>query len=129
MSVDADTVRCSSSPKHLLKWQERRGKRRRVEAAAVSKSTSLTIFHRQLDTVFHHNGWKAQGNAIHLHVILQGQSAGILHSVPSGVTYQVIVWTLKVCYGDIRLAAAYGSQFKSRTQLSGKSVQEFASAV
>jgi hypothetical protein len=29
----------------------------------------------------------------------------------------------------VSVAAAYGSQFKSRTELGGESVQEFASAV
>jgi hypothetical protein len=120
MSVDADTVECSSRPEDLRSVGVIP---RRVEV------TYLRVFHLQFDIVAHLNCWKVNGSAVHLHIILQGQVADVRHSVPSGVTYQIIVATSKVCYGDSQLAAAYGSQFKSRTHLSGESIQEFAFAI
>jgi hypothetical protein len=62
---------------------------------------------------------------MHLHTIMLGQAADILHSV---LAYEDIVWAPKGHCGDQWLVAAYWSH-KARIQLSCKSLQEFAAVV
>jgi hypothetical protein len=84
----------------------------------------------QFEVAAVHKKWISKEKAAHLlAVLLQGQAANVVHSVPPGATNEDIVGALIGRYGDHKLAAAYRAQMKARTQLIGKSLQEFAAAV
>lgn len=61
--------------------------------------------------------------------MLEGQAAGILHTVPTEARYDDIVGALRDRFGNHQVAAAYRSQLNTRVQISGETLQEFAAAL
>jgi alcohol dehydrogenase class IV len=66
--------------------------------------------------------WTSSIKATHLLAALQGQALDIPHGVPKEVTYEETVEALEDCFGYQRMATAYHSQLKTRTQHIGKSL-------
>jgi hypothetical protein len=60
--------------------------------------------------------------------ILQVQAVDMLHSIPTEARYKDINEVLKGRYGEHQLPIENHSQLKARTQLIGKSLQQFASS-
>jgi hypothetical protein len=50
-------------------------------------------------------------------------------SIPASQTYKNISRVLEGRYGDHKLGASYQSQLKAKTQLSSKSLEEFAASI
>jgi hypothetical protein len=70
-----------------------------------------------------HSNW-----ATNLFAVLQGQAADVRNGVPTEGTYERIIEALGSHCGDHQLSGAYRSQLKAKTQLVGKSLQEFGAA-
>jgi hypothetical protein len=87
------------------------------------------VFRRQFETAAHHNCWTRQEKSIYLITALQGRSTDVLHGVSKGATYEETLEALANRFEDQRLAAAYRSQLKTRTENVGDSLQELATAV
>jgi hypothetical protein len=83
------------------------------------------VFNRQFEAISEHENWAVGKEAIHLSAVLQGKVADILHSVHAGEIYGNIVHAIK----DYQVTAAYCSQLKARTKLSGESLQTFSSPI
>jgi hypothetical protein len=53
----------------------------------------------------------------------------MLHTMPAEATYNALLEAQRVRFRDHKLAAAYWSQLKARTQATGETLQVFAAAV
>jgi hypothetical protein len=60
---------------------------------------------------------------------LKGQTADLLHGIPTSATSEETLQTLEDRFGDQHFAAAYGSQLKVMTHRIGESLQEFSTAI
>jgi hypothetical protein len=84
---------------------------------------------RQLKTVVEHNGWTPADKTTYLIAALNEPTANILHSVPTGTTYEEVTEVLKNCYSDHHLAEAFHAQLRRSVQHTGDSLQEFAATI
>jgi hypothetical protein len=60
---------------------------------------------------------------------MQGWVTDMLHGIPRNAAYEETFLALEDRFRDQHFAAAFRSQLKTRTQRSGESLQEFATAI
>jgi hypothetical protein len=73
----------------------------------------------KLEAVVEHYKLPLCIKAMHLPTTLQGWASDIPHGVHEGAIYEETAGALEDQFGDQHLVAAYHSQLKTRTQLTG----------
>jgi hypothetical protein len=53
----------------------------------------------------------------------------VLYGIPTNAAYEETLQVLEHRFGDKHFAAAFRSQLKTRTQIAGESLQDFATAI
>jgi hypothetical protein len=79
------------------------------------------MFLREFETVAGHYKWTPCVKVTHLLAALQGRASDVLHGVPEEAKHEESIEAFEDRFGDQRLAAAYHSQLKIRTQRVGES--------
>jgi hypothetical protein len=83
---------------------------------------SLNPFHCHFNAVVKHK-WAENKKAIQVLAI------NALHIIPTNVRYQVNAEALDGHFGDRPVAVVYHSQLKTRTKLTGESLQDFVFSI
>jgi hypothetical protein len=92
-------------------------------------TTSWDVFRHQFESVAEHNCWTRQEKFTYLIKVMQGGATDVLHYIPRNATYEETLLLLKDRVGEQHFAADFRSQLKTRTQIAGESLLEFATAI
>jgi hypothetical protein len=92
-------------------------------------TTFWAVFRRQFETVAEHNCWTRLEKPMYLITSLQGRATDVLHGIPKSATYEETLLAVEDRLGDHHFTAACRSQLKTRTQRTGESLQESATAI
>jgi hypothetical protein len=103
---------------------------RTAQRPTFDGNTSWAVFRRQFETVAEHNYWTHQEKSTYLITALKGRAAAeVLYEIPTSATYGEILQILEDRFGDQHFAVNYRCQLKTRTQMVGESLQDFAMAI
>jgi hypothetical protein len=100
-----------------------------VQPPTFDGKGTWSVFRRQFEIVAEHNRWSDRGKSTYLITALKGRAADVLYGIPTNTTYEETLRALEDRFGDQRFSAAYRCQLTSRTQKTGESLQDFATAI
>jgi hypothetical protein len=94
----------------------------------VVTRTHLTWSQEKIEGVVEYCKWAPRVKATRRLTSLHGQVSDILHRAPKGATNEMIIGAVEDRYEDQRLVASYHAHLKTRAQINGELLQEFATA-
>jgi chromosome segregation ATPase len=99
------------------------------QEAVESSQEKLEASQEKIEAMAKHYKWAPYIKVTHLVTTLQDLTSDVLHEVPKGVMYKETIKALEECFRNQQQATAYCAHLKKRTQLIGKPLQEFATAI
>jgi hypothetical protein len=100
-----------------------------VQPLTFNGNSTWSVFRRQFEIVAEHNHWSDRDKSTYLITALKGRAADVLYSILTSTTYEETLQALEDHFGDQHFSAAYRCQLTTRTQKTGESLQDFATAI